>query len=234
MKKNNEEITFKDILSIFIPKLWLILIIAVVCGAVLGVYADGKDDTYTATSTIDVRKNSDTINNADFELANTVIMKIREMVYSDDFLIEVIANIYGRDDYPGLTPGYIRSVFSYAPIDNGMFRISVKTTNAELSQRIAQSFETLLEIEFLSYSNNALIAIPFDSAKIPTSPDDKGVLKNAVIGFVGGGVVATVAVWMLYILDTTVRSKKKLEDNFAYPILGYIPREKKEKAGKEI
>jgi capsular polysaccharide biosynthesis protein len=155
------------------------------------------------------------------------------MVYSDDFLIEVISNVYGRDEYPGLTPGYIRSVFSYTPIDNGMFRISVKTTNAELSQRIAQSFETLLEIEFLSYSNNALVAIPFDSAKIPTTSDDKGVLKNVVIGFVGGGVVAAVAVWLLYALDTTVRNKKKLEDNFTYTVLGCIPCEKKQKVGKE-
>ena len=232
MRKNNEEITFKDILSIFIPKIWLILVVAIVFGAVLGIYAGSKVDTYTSTSTIDVKKDSDTINNADFDLANAVIMKIREKAFSDDFLIMVISYIkdeYGQDVYPGLNPAYIKSVFTYSPIDNGMFRITVTTSDPLLSSRIAQAFENLLPTEFASYSANALKAVPFNYAKTPTTPNDKGVLKNAVIGFVGGGVISAVAVWLMNVIDTTVRSKKKLEDTFTYTILGSIPLDKKEK-----
>jgi capsular polysaccharide biosynthesis protein len=153
-------------------------------------------------------------------------MKIREKAFSDDFLIMVISYIkdeYGQDVYPGLNPAYIKSVFTYSPIDNGMFRISVTTTDPLLSSRIAQAFENLLPTEFASYSANALKAVPFNYAKTPTTPNDKGVLKNAVIGFVGGGVVSAVVVWLMYAIDTTVRNKKKLEDNFGYTILGTIP-----------
>ena len=50
MKKKNEELTFKDIISVFIPKIWLILIVAIVFGAVMGVYSVVfKGDTYTAS-----------------------------------------------------------------------------------------------------------------------------------------------------------------------------------------
>ena len=35
--------------------------------------------------------------------------------------------------------------------------------------------------------------------------------------------------WLMNVIDTTVRSKKKLEDTFTYTILGSIPLDKKEK-----
>ena len=231
MRKNNEEITFKDILSIFIPKLWLILLCAVVCGAVLGVYADSKPDSYTSTSILDIKKDSDTISISDVDLANSVIMKIGEKVKSDDFLIRVIAETYGnRTD---LTPSFVLSSLSYVPLDNGMLRVSITTADKDLSLYIAQAFETLLPSEFANYSSYQLVAVPFNSAKLSNVPNDKGVLKNVAVGFVGGGVVAAVAVWLAYVIDTTVRSRKKLEDSFDYPILGTIPSVKKAKAEKE-
>ena len=236
MKKNNEEITFKDILSIFIPKIWLIAIVAIVCAVLLGVYAANKPNTYTSTSVMDIRKDSDTINVIDVDLANSVIVKLGERVKSDEFLVMVVSNVntkYGVDTYPGLTPAIIRSAASYVPLDNGMLKISITTGNPGLSVAIAQAFEDILPTEFSSYSSNALQVQNFNNAKTPTSANDKGVLKNAIIGFAGGGVVAAIAVWLLYVLDSTVRSQKKLEDNFDYPILGVVPCAKKVKTEKE-
>jgi len=231
MKKNNEEITFKDILSIFIPKLWLILLVAIVCGAALGVYADSKTSTYTSTSILDIKKDSDTISISDVELANSVIMKIGEKVKSDDFLIRIIAETYG--DHPELTPSFVLSALSYVPLDNGMLRVSITTADKDLSLYIAQAFESLLPSEFANYSSYQLVCVPFNSAKLSNRANDKGVFKNVAIGFVGGAVLTAVAVWAVYIIDKSVRSKKKLEDNFDYPVLGYIPQVKAEKAGKE-
>ena len=231
MKKNNEEITFKDILSIFLPKLWLILLVAIVAGVALGAYSANKPDTYTSTSILDIKKDSDAINISDIDLANSVIMKIGKKVESDDFLIRIIAETYGNPT--GLTPSFILSSLSYVPLDNGMLRVSITTQDSELSLYIAQAFESLLPSEFATYSSYQLVAVPFNSAKLSTVPNDKGVLKNAVIGFVGGGVISAVAVWIAYVVDSTVRSKKRLEDSFDYPILGSIPSVKKAKSGKE-
>ena len=203
---------------------------AVACGAVLGIYSNSKPDTYTSTSILDIKKDSDSISISDVDLANSVIMKIGEKVKSDDFLITVIAKVgenYGN--YPDLSPSVVLSALSYVPLDNGMLRISVTTTDRSLSLYIAQAFEILLPAEFASYSSYQLVAVAFNSAKLSNVPNDKGVLKNTLVGFVGGGVVSAVAVWLLYILDTTVRSKKKIEDNFEYPVLGYIPKVKESK-----
>ena len=51
MKKQNEELTLKDILNIFLPKLWFLVLVAVVCAAVLGAMTAMKKNTYTAEST---------------------------------------------------------------------------------------------------------------------------------------------------------------------------------------
>ena len=48
MKKHNDEITLKDIFDIFLPKIWLIALVAVIFAAMLGGYTlFVKEDTYT-------------------------------------------------------------------------------------------------------------------------------------------------------------------------------------------
>ena len=49
--KKNEEITIQDLLGLFLPKMWLIVIIAVVCAAGVGIYTRlAKPLTYTAST----------------------------------------------------------------------------------------------------------------------------------------------------------------------------------------
>ena len=49
--KKNEEITFQDILGLFLPKLWLIVIVAAVFAAGVGIYTRlTKPLTYTAST----------------------------------------------------------------------------------------------------------------------------------------------------------------------------------------
>ena len=63
-----------------------------------------------------------------------------------------------------------------------------------------------------------------DDPALPTSPDSKNVVRNAVIGFAGGFLLAALAVFVISKLDVVVRSREKLEDNFDMPVLGVIPR----------
>ena len=53
MKKKNEEVTFGDILGIFIPKIWIIVLVAVLCASMLAFYSTAiVDDSYTTYSTL--------------------------------------------------------------------------------------------------------------------------------------------------------------------------------------
>ena len=235
MKRKHDEITFKDILAIFLPKFWLIAIVAITCSALLGMKAYKTSDTYTSSTLIDIRKNSDAIQITDVDISNYVIVKFYEKVRSDEFLTEICNHLVDQykteTKYLNLTPGHIRAALTYTAYEHGQLRISITTTNGLDSLRITQAFEALLIPEIIEYSKDNLKPQVFSPAKISYTPNDKGVTKKALIGFVGGGVVSTIAVWAFAAFDVTVRNKKKLESSFSYPILGAIPAS--DKKGKE-
>ena len=225
MKRKNEEITFKDILSIFIPKIWLIAIVSVVCAVAMYTYsAFMVDDTYTASSVMHVRKDSDTLNITDISTTESVIEVISYRVYSDDFLSVIIANVNKDYDnaYLNLTPAQIRGAIKYSPLGNGMLRLTVTTSNIQLTYAIAQALETNVPIEFVTYQKAFGVFI-YDNAERPTAPNGKNTVRNALIGFVGGAVVSAVAVWIYSMLDSVIRDKKKIEDYFDLAVIGTIP-----------
>jgi len=59
MKKRNEEITFGDILGIFIPKIWIIIAVSALLAIAFGVRANYTvQDTYTAQTVFRVKSTS--------------------------------------------------------------------------------------------------------------------------------------------------------------------------------
>ena len=59
MSRKNKETTVKDLIEVFLPKLWIILLVGVLLAGILSVYSIFfKKDTYTASAEIYVYKNS--------------------------------------------------------------------------------------------------------------------------------------------------------------------------------
>ena len=57
MKRKNEEITFKELLSIFLPKFWISILCGAIFAGAIGSYSLFlKDDEFTASATIYVYK----------------------------------------------------------------------------------------------------------------------------------------------------------------------------------
>ena len=93
MKKQHDEISFKDLLNIFLPKLWLIAIISVVCSAVLGLYsAFIKDETYTSYSTMYVYKSATAANTSDIAVAQEMVSIYEIIIRTDEVLNIIISN----------------------------------------------------------------------------------------------------------------------------------------------
>ena len=59
MRKRNEDFSLKELINIFLPKLWIIAIVAMLFGGIMMGYSKFiKDDTYTSTTKIHVIKAS--------------------------------------------------------------------------------------------------------------------------------------------------------------------------------
>lgn len=229
MKNKKEEITFKDILSIFLPKMWIIAIVSVVLAVVFAMYASlFTPDTYTATSRINVRKKTEP-NIADIQVADSVIETFGYYMYSDDFCEKVAISIrashgeYGAP-YRTLTAGQVKSAISYAPMGNGNLTIQVTTTDQILTYQIAAYIQKNINGEIANFYTDVFHVDVIDTAKEHPALNPKSTTKYAVIGFAIGAIFSAAGVWLIAAISVSVRDKKKLTDNFDIPLIGVIPK----------
>jgi len=224
MKNKNEELTFKDIISVFVPKIWLILIVAVVFGAIMGVYSSFlKKDTYTASSTMFAYKDTPSISSTDMLVAENMVKVYSIVLTSDDVLNDVIANLPAEYANYNVTASFLRNVMTISEQGNGVFKISVTTDNPQLSFALAEGIENIAPSAIKTNVQSVLSITIFESPKLPTAPNSKHLIRNVAIAFIVGALVAAIVVWLVNVFDIVIRDKKKLEDNFDIPVLGVIP-----------
>ncbi len=231
--KNNEGISFKDLLNVFIPKIWLIVVVALVFAAVVGSYSVFfKTDTYTSDAQMIVTKESDSISGSDLDVATRMIETCSRIVTNRSFLEGVIERIKNHEEYSsyawveGLTPSYIKSVMKINQLgETELFSISVTTNDSVKSFVIADMVSKEINdslYQYLPYDN--ITTKISEHARISSVANSKNTVRNTIIAAVVGAVLIMVVLFVLSVLDVVVRDRKKLEDNFDIPILGVIPR----------
>ena len=96
---------------------------------------------------------------------------------------------------------------------------------------IADTICAISNDEFLHiFGEKASKVVPLGEPEMPTRANGRGTVRNALIGGIAGLVLALLGIWLFSVIDTTVRDKKKIEDNFDIPVLGVIPLQKPEEA----
>ena len=241
MKKRNEDFSIKELVNIFIPRLWLIVILAFLFGIGMAFYAAiVKDNTYTSTTKLHVIKASN-VSNSDFEVsdvdfATSYLETYVEVLKITDFLADVLEyfeeNHASFEKYEGqyeaaawdkLTPDRIRGYIS-ATTKQDILSISVQTPDPHLSWALASSIaEVVNKGDTLAYPDGVVYTKTIQVAT-PNQPDSRRVIINTVIGAVVGAVIAMAIIFVSNLMDVTIHDKKKIEDTFDIPVLGVIPR----------
>ncbi len=237
MRKQNDEISIKDLIALFIPKLWIVVLCAVVLSLILGGYAMFiKNDSYTSKSSVMVSKRTSTsVSSNDMELATDFIETLEFMLYSDSFLAKVANDIKENPEYSdkgwNITPDYIgRSMIISPNGDTPTFEIKVTTSDKELSYAICGAVSTrvldgtLIEDNILPNMFGVFVISPIDPPARAKGANDKGILTNTIVGFLVGAVISMVVIYILAMFDVVIHDRKKIEDNFDIPVLGVIPR----------
>jgi capsular polysaccharide biosynthesis protein len=235
MKKQNDEISIKDFVSLFAPKLWLIVVCAVVLGMLLGGYSLFlKSDTYTSKASLMVSmKNSSSISASDIALSSMIIENLEVVLFSRDFLEVVAEDINTNESYQkqnwNVNHNTLRRAISFTPNgETSTFDLTITTSSNLLSYVIANTVidhimgDTLAK--FLPSAYSAIIMTRIESPLPNTTKNDKGVLTSTLVGLLVGAVGSMAVVYISAMFDVVIHDRKKLEDNFDIPILGVIPR----------
>ena len=241
MKKQREEITIKELIDIFLPKIWIVALVAVVFAGLLGGYSMFiKDDTYTSKASfvmvkIPTQYNDSTgttavttgLTASEIQAMQSMISMSEQVIQTHEYLSNVKAQLVARDArYESISVSQLRSMLSIKIVGEATcFDLSVISADSQLSYDVSdivyQTFPNVIEDVFDSYSVTIKM---IDPPRKAASANAKGTFKNAVIGGVAGGILSALAILVISKLDVVIRSKEKLENSFDIPVIGLIPR----------
>ena len=240
INRDNDEITIKGLIDIFLPKLWLIVLLGVVFAGAFGVYSKFlKDDTYTSTAKfimvkVPTKYNEEVTNVAqntginanEISAMQSLIQMAEQVMKTDDFLMTVKEELVKRDsDYSELTVGNLRSMLSISLDGEGtVFDLKCVSLSSKLSFDITEIvFSTLPDVIKEVFSSYAIMITDIQTPREAEHANPKNATRNAVIGFMAGALLAMVVVFIVSKLDIAIRNREKIEANFNIPVIGVIP-----------
>ncbi len=227
-----EEFNIRDIISIFIPKLWIIAVVSLVMALLLGFYsAFLKTDKYSSTATMLVANDATNLNNAVLDVSTEMVKRCEIIIFSDEFLQKVISDVKASDNYDQswkLSVSFVKSILTMKQRgDTEFFDITVTAEDNVLAYSVVNAVAKRIETdlpELLPYDSKYIRTGTINHAVPALSPDSKHTVRNSVVGFAIGAVVSMVVIFLFSLFDVTIRDKKKIEDSFDIPVLGVIPR----------
>lgn len=219
------ELNLKDIMSLLFSKLLLIILAILLCaGAAFAYTYFFVDPTYTSSAKL-VARNKDSfsgsITSSDLAASQALVSTCMNVLTTEDFLDRVSEKLESK--YYNISNAYIRNHMSCKHIsDTEIFTVQITTPDPNLSYDIANAISDLApEVIPNTITIGELRLI--DRARVP-STSSWPLMKNSAIGAVIGAVAVIAFIIIKDMLDTTVRTKKDLEDKFGdIPVIGTIP-----------
>lgn len=227
-----EEIKIKEIFNIIWEKKVLIIVITIAFAIAGAVYTLAfKTPIYTAYTRIvlvmtgyDNKKesknetNGGSITTADIALNSQLVSTYSEIAKSNNVIREVISNL-------GInaTEGGIRSNLSITSVeDTEVIRIQVTNANAVYAAKIANEIAKVFSKKVREIYNISNI-YTLDEAETPGAPSNINHTKDVLLFMIIGMIISLTYVFIVSMLDNTVKTVEDIENGFDVPVLITIP-----------
>lgn len=213
-----EEIDLKELFEFFKKKIALIIIIiASICivGCIYGLVM--KTPMYSSSTTIVLKPSEGGMTTSDVTVNKNLVATYAQIVKSRRILDQVIAELKLKISYGALSKNISVSAINNTEI----IRIRVSNKNPELARDIADETAEVFvsEIGDLYKMDNVSI---LDKASVSSKPYNINVLKQMVIYFMLGIVLAFGFVFVIFYFDRTIKSTEQIEQKLQLPILGRV------------
>ena len=187
---------------------------------------DGNDDMGEISQTGSDNKSNEyvrTSNTSKMNYAMKMLPTYVEVMNTNEFMTKV-TNALNKKQNSNYTVGTIKNSMKIELVEEtAIFKITVTTTNAELSYNIAQQLETSVP-QMMTQTNNSLVhASVQDKAIKAASAGSLGYPKKCAIGAVIGIVIAAAYIILRTLFDVRIKSSDELSDKYNIPVLGSIP-----------
>lgn len=220
-----EEINLKDLLTYFMKKIPIILLISIIVMTLGMCYTlFFKTPLYHGNVTlILVKKDSDynsttTITQNDIVLNQKLVATYTEIIKSRRVLKQVINDLDLEYNASELSNKVSVSSIS----DTEIIKISVSDEDSKQAVKIANTIAEVFKeevVEIYSLENVSII----DKAEVQDSPYNIQVARSAIL-FLALGLGASVMVlFVIYYFDTSIKSAEEIERRLGVPVIGNVP-----------
>lgn len=224
MNDNNDELDLKDLLNIFWEKKLIIIIItliAIVVGFVYTIFF--KEPLYTASCTLILAQKdggeSSSVTQNDISLNDKLIATYKELAKSNTVVREVIKNL----NMSKMTEEKLKSEININAVkETQILKISVTDEDPAKAQSIANKLSEVFVKKVMEIYRIDNINI-VDDAELPTNPSNINHKKDIAIFTAGGLVLSILIVFLIDVLDATVKSPGDIEKSIDIMVLAEIP-----------
>jgi len=220
-----EELDLKELISIFLNKKYLIIIVLLV-SAILGIIYTNNFITplyQSSTTLVLVQIGSDNISQqssittTDVTLNSKLVDDYSEIAKSKTVASTVKNNLNLQQSIEDIQ----ESVSVTAIAETEVIRITVTNSDPGLAYAIANEVATVFKDkvnEIYKVSNVHVL----DKAEVPNEPSNIHLLKNIVIFMFVGFILVSAYILLINMLDTTIKTDLDIEKNLGLPVLASI------------
>ncbi len=230
MNNNESTIKFRDLFSLFVNNLWIMLLAAVVVGGSIFTYNyTTYEPLYKSTGSIYIlrqnaeeEKNSDY--NSDFSLALSVVSDCTKLLTSRTVLNQVI-----EDNNLSYTYSELSSMISINnPSNTRYLEISATALTPEEAKIIVDSVCAIGKEQIVSIMGFNQVNI-VDEGTLPVNPTNSRFSYTIILAAIAAFLFAYIIIVLIFIFDDRITDPEMLEKQLSLTVLAVIPNMHKEK-----
>ena len=108
------------------------------------------------------------------------------------------------------------------PTDTRIVSIAVSDGDAKEAARIANSLRQIAAEKIIAVTKVSDVTT-LEEAEVPNSPSSPNIRRNTLIGFLAGGVLISVVILVVEVLDDRVKKPEDVEEALGITLLGVVP-----------
>ncbi|RGN66661.1 capsular biosynthesis protein CpsC [Streptococcus anginosus] len=226
MKNQDNQTVEIDVLSL-VKTLWRRKFLIVVTAFAMAIVALGYSafiikPNYTSTTRIYVvnrqANENSTLTNQDLQAGTYLVKDYKEIILSQDVLAKVIDDLKLNVQPSALA----KKINVTVPTDTRIVSIAVSDGDAKEAARIANSLRQIAAEKIIAVTKVSDVTT-LEEAEVPNSPSSPNIRRNTLIGFLAGGVLISVVILVVEVLDDRVKKPEDVEEALGITLLGVVP-----------
>ena len=251
----NESYSIKDLISLFLGKIWMIILCTLLgtAGAfcfskfVLPLQYSSHISMYIQSYNISENNYNNQNNYNNISSAKQLINTYIEVMKDDAVMKEIGLDLLNQFDYNTLMDNFrlenenlsassIRSCISISSVtDTSAIKISATTTNAEISAFICNDLANVAP-KYLQDAIGVGSISTIDTAQVYKNPVAPNIPKNTLLGAAIGCILMMGIILVIDFFDNTIKNSESLTSRYQKAVIGEVQRfgnEKKKKRNTE-